>query len=168
MAEDPGHAVQGVVLGCYYKGLADAGPVEAGVEDGLHEIAVGGVVGPGALALEACQDGVVAQALSLRSRLCCTSGALMSGPSFRGGTDISDPPLCPAQLLDRPCMQQSLDSSNENFCIANALIRFFLAYMFKDVVIRCLPLVKEVYYRFPKFFREFPVAMKSLLKAPIS
>ncbi len=35
------------------------GPVEVGGKDGLHEIAVGEVVGPGALALEAGGDGVV-------------------------------------------------------------------------------------------------------------
>ena len=41
--------------------LADAVPVEGGVEDGFHEIAVGEVIGPLALSLETAQDGIVAQ-----------------------------------------------------------------------------------------------------------
>ena len=49
MAEEYGHAVEGVVLGGHYVGLVDAGPVEAGVEDGLQEVAVGEVVDPSAL-----------------------------------------------------------------------------------------------------------------------
>ena len=40
--------------------LPDAVPVEARVKDGLHEVAVGEVVGPLALALEPGEDGVMA------------------------------------------------------------------------------------------------------------
>jgi hypothetical protein len=49
VAEEHGYAVEGVVLGGHDVGRSYACPVEAGVEDGLHEVAVGEVIGPGAL-----------------------------------------------------------------------------------------------------------------------
>ncbi len=52
-----------VVLGGEDVGLADAVPVEGRVEDRLHEVAVREVVGPVPLALEAAEDGVVAEGL---------------------------------------------------------------------------------------------------------
>ena len=60
VAEQHRGTVQRVVLGGHDGGLADAGPVEVRVEDGLQNVAVGEVVGPLALALEACHDGTVA------------------------------------------------------------------------------------------------------------
>jgi hypothetical protein len=51
VAEEHGHAVQGIVLGGYYIRLTDACPVEAGVQDGLPAVAVEEVVGPSALAI---------------------------------------------------------------------------------------------------------------------
>jgi hypothetical protein len=41
--------VDSIVLAGHYVESLYAGPVEAGVEDGLHAAAVGGVVCPGAL-----------------------------------------------------------------------------------------------------------------------
>ena len=50
-------------------GCADAVPVERRVEDRLHEVAVGQVVGPLPLALEPGGDGVVAQGLFAEAQL---------------------------------------------------------------------------------------------------
>ncbi len=69
VAEEHANAVQGIVLGGHDEGLADAVPVEGGVEDGLHEIAVGKVVRPLALPLEAGGDGIVAQGLLAKAQL---------------------------------------------------------------------------------------------------
>ena len=62
-------AVEGVVLGGDDVGRADAVPVKRRVEDGLEEVAVGQVVGPLALALEAAGDGVVADGLFAKAQL---------------------------------------------------------------------------------------------------
>ena len=61
MAEEHADAVQRVVLGGDDVGLADAVPVERGVEDRLQKVAVGQVVGPLALALETGRQRIVAQ-----------------------------------------------------------------------------------------------------------
>ena len=65
MPEKHREAVEGVVLRRHDVGLADAVPVERRVEDGLHKVAVGEVVGPLALPLETGGDGVVPQRLLL-------------------------------------------------------------------------------------------------------
>ncbi len=69
MAEEHRRAVEAVVLGGEDVRGADAVPVEGRVEDGLHEIAVGQVVGPLPLALEAGDDGVAAQGLLAEAQL---------------------------------------------------------------------------------------------------
>jgi hypothetical protein len=61
MAEEHRHAVAGIVLCCEHVGLADAVPVETGVEQSLWEVAVRIEVRPLALALETCCDGVVTE-----------------------------------------------------------------------------------------------------------
>ena len=63
VAEEHGDAVERVVFGGDDVGLADAVPVEGAVQDRLHEIAVGHMVGPLALSLKAGGDGVAAQRL---------------------------------------------------------------------------------------------------------
>ena len=63
LAKEHGQAVEVVVLRGHDHGLADAVPVKGGVEQRLHHVPVGEVVGPLALALEARGDGVVPAAL---------------------------------------------------------------------------------------------------------
>ncbi len=63
VAEEHGHAVEGVVLRGDDVGLPEAVPVEGRVEHRLEEVAVREVVGPLALSLEPCRDGVVAERL---------------------------------------------------------------------------------------------------------
>ena len=69
VAEEHRRAVERVVLGGHDGGLADAGPVEVRVEDGLQNVAVREVVRPLALALEARGDGAVAAGLFLKAQL---------------------------------------------------------------------------------------------------
>ena len=69
VAEQHRGTVERVVLGGHDGGLADAGPVEVRVEDGLQNIAVGEVVGPLTLTLEAGRDGAVAAGLFLKAQL---------------------------------------------------------------------------------------------------
>ena len=64
--EHPG-AVEGVVLGSENVGRAFAVPVEGSVQDRLHEVAVGEVVGPLALSLETGGDGIVTLCLFTES-----------------------------------------------------------------------------------------------------
>ena len=60
-AEKHAGAVEGVVFGSDDVGRALAVPIERGIEHGFHEVAVGVVVGPLALALETGGDGIVAE-----------------------------------------------------------------------------------------------------------
>ena len=69
VAEQHRGTVKRVVLGGHDGRLADAGPVEVRVEDGLQNVTVREVVRPLALALEACRDGAVAASLFLEAQL---------------------------------------------------------------------------------------------------
>ena len=69
VAEQHRGAVKRVVLGGHDGRLADAGPVEVRVEDGLQNVAVGEVVSPLTLTLEAGRDGAVAASLFLEAQL---------------------------------------------------------------------------------------------------
>src|SRR5437868_4411829 len=70
MSEGHAHAVETVILGGDNKRLANAVPIERGVQDRFQEIAVWIMICPMALALKAGQNGVMAQRLFAETQLC--------------------------------------------------------------------------------------------------